>query len=83
MSSNSKWLWQAVGKSPERLTEQETENLDLLALDPRVEALRRYLEGKMWEQLSQMVSPQVSEQARWQAQGAYDALRIVALRLDV
>ncbi len=80
--SNSKWLWQAVEKSPERLTEAEKLDLDLLALDPRMEVFRRYLEGKMWEQLSQMVSPLGSEQARWQAQGAYEALRVVALRLE-
>ena len=79
---SSKWLWQVVGKSPERLTEQEQKDLDLLALDPRIQVLRRYLEGKMWEQLSLMVSPQGSEQARWQAQGSYEAYRVLALRLE-
>lgn len=80
--SNSKWLWQTLEHSPERLTEQEKEQLDLLVLDPRVEALRRYLEVQMWQQVSQMVSSQGSDQARWQAQGFYDALRMVALRLE-
>lgn len=79
---NSKWLWQVLEKPPERLTEQEKEILDLLVLDPRAEALRRYLEVQMWQQVSQMVSPQVSEQDRWQAQGCYNALRMVALRLE-
>mgnify|MGYP002682951876 CR=1 FL=1 len=57
-------------------------DLDLLVLDPRVEALRRFLEVQMWQQVSQMVSPLVSEQARWQALGCYEALRMVALRLE-
>ena len=80
--SSSKWLWQTLEQSPERLTESDKEILDLLALDPRVEVLRRYLEGKMWEQVSLMVSGQSSEQAQWQAQGAYEAIREIALRLE-
>jgi len=36
----------------------------------------------MWQQVSQMVSSQGSEQDRWQALGSYNALRMVALRLE-
>lgn len=80
--SSSKWLWQTLEHSPERLGDPEKEILDLLAMDPRVEVFRRYLEGKMWERVSRMVSTQASEQDRWQAQGAYEAIREIALRLD-
>ena len=79
---SSKWLWQVMEKSPERLTEQEQRDLDLLALDPRMQVLRRYLEGKMWEQLSLMASSRDSEQDRWLRQGSYEAYRTLALRLE-
>ena len=74
MSSNSKWLWEQVQKAPERLTDQERMELDLLARAPGAQAYKRYLEGLLWATLSQMVSNPASEQDRWRFQGEYDVL---------
>lgn len=79
---SSKWLWQMLDKAPERLTEQEKENLSLLALDPRTEALRRFLDLRTWQILNQMVSSPASEQARWHLEGELEAYRAIARALE-